>query len=82
MGIPSVPVVTSPFEELVKAVAFKGGMAGERFVFVPHPVGGQSASQLKRYVLGPDPVTGRPVGRRDSGRPHRATRRKRAIDRH
>jgi hypothetical protein len=61
MGIPAVPVVTAPFEDLVKAVAFKGGMARERFVFVPHPVGGQSSSTLKAYVLGPDPVTERPV---------------------
>ncbi len=33
----------------------------ERFVFVPHPVGGKSASALREYVLGTDPVTGKPV---------------------
>jgi len=61
MGIPAVPVVTAPFKDLMKAVAYKGGMARERFVFVPHPVGGQPVSILREYVLGPDPVTGRPV---------------------
>ena len=53
MGIPAVPVVTEPFEGLVKAVAFKGGMAHERFVFVPHPVGGQSSSTLRGICARP-----------------------------
>ena len=61
MGIPAVPVVTDAFEELVKAVAFKAGMTRQRFVFVPHPVGGQPASILKEYVLGRDPVSGKAV---------------------
>lgn len=61
LGIPTAPVVTHVFRDLVEAVAFKGGMAKLRFVFVPHPVGGQSPSTLRSYVLGSDPVTGRPV---------------------
>jgi hypothetical protein len=58
LGIPSVPVITQVFENLVKTVAFKAGMPEERFSFVPHPVGGKSAAALRAYVLGKDPVTG------------------------
>ena len=36
-------------------------MPKERFVFVPHPVGGKPASALREYVLGKDPIAGRPV---------------------
>ncbi len=61
LGIPSVPIVTHVFEDLVRAVAFKAGMPEERFVFVPHPVGGKSAEALREYVLGADPITGKPL---------------------
>jgi hypothetical protein len=60
LGIPSVAVITQVFEDLVRTVAFKGGMPKERFSFVPHPVGGKSAEELREYVLGNDPVTGMP----------------------
>ena len=36
-------------------------MPRERFVFVPHPVGGKPASALREYVLGKDPTTGKRV---------------------
>lgn len=50
MGIPTAPLVTTAFVDLVKAVAFKAGMPGLRFTFVPHPVGGKSASQLSEVA--------------------------------
>jgi len=37
MGIPTAPIVTAAFRDLVKAVAFKAGMPELRFTFVPHP---------------------------------------------
>ena len=61
MGIPTAPVITSVFEDLVKTVAYKPGMPKERFTFVPHPVGGKPPSALREYILGKDPVTGKPV---------------------
>jgi hypothetical protein len=61
LGIPSVPVVTHVFADLVRTVAFKAGMPKERFVFVPHPVGGKSAEALRGYVFGRDPVIGEPL---------------------
>ncbi len=60
-GIPTAPLVTTAFDDLVKAVAFKAGMPRLRFSFVPHPVGGKPAEALRSYVLGADPVTQRPV---------------------
>ncbi len=61
MGIPTAPIVTSAFTDLVKAVTFKAGMPGLRFTFVPHPVGGKPPAVLRDYVLGADPVTRKPV---------------------
>jgi hypothetical protein len=61
LGIPTAPVVSSRFEQLVKTAAYKGGMPNERFTFVPHPVGGKPSSELREYILGKDPITGKPV---------------------
>jgi hypothetical protein len=61
MGIPSVPVVTHVFHDLMTAVSFKAGMPSERFVFVPHPVGGKSIEDLREYVRGNDPITGKAI---------------------
>ena len=42
-------------------VAFAQGMPRQRFVFVPTPVMGKSPRELRAYVDGHDPITGRPV---------------------
>ena len=52
---------TQSFEKVVKAVAYAKGMPRQRFVFVPQPVMGKTPKQLRAYVDGLDPVTGRPV---------------------
>lgn len=36
-------------------------MPGERFTFVPHPVFGKTAQEMRRDIEGNDPVTGKPV---------------------
>ncbi len=36
-------------------------MPGERFTFVPHPVFGKTAQEMRRDIEGNDPVTGTPV---------------------
>ena len=61
IGIPTAPIVTSAFTDLVKAVTFKAGMPELRFTFVPHPVGGKSPAVLRDYVRGADPVSRKPV---------------------
>jgi len=49
------------FEDVVKSYAFKKGMPGFRFTFVPHPITGIPAELCKKYLLGNDPITGKPV---------------------
>ena len=61
MGIPTAPLVTSAFSDLVKAVTIKAGMPELRFTFLPHPVGGKPPAVLRDYVLGASPVSGEPV---------------------
>ena len=60
-GIPTVAVHTDKFDRVVRSVAATNGMPGLRQVFVPQPVMGKSASELRAYVDGKDPLTGRPV---------------------
>ncbi len=60
-GVPTAPLVTTAFNDLVKAVTYKAGMPHLRLTYVPHPVGGKPAPVLREYVLGKDPVTQRPV---------------------
>jgi hypothetical protein len=45
----------------VTTYAFKKGMPGERFTFVPHPITGTSAETCRKYLEGNDPITGKPI---------------------
>jgi len=60
-GVPTASIQTEAFEEVVKAVAYAKGMPHQRFVFVPMPVMGKSPPELRAYIEGDDPITGRPV---------------------
>lgn len=60
-GIPSVALHTDKFDKVVKSVTKMGGLPGAPSVFVPQPVMGKSAAELRAYVDGKDPITGRPV---------------------
>src|SRR6266702_1949298 len=60
-GVPTVAIHTKVFERVVRSVARVNGMPRARAVFVPQPVMGKSARELREYVDGNDPVTGRPV---------------------
>ncbi|MDR1728820.1 MAG: hypothetical protein LBT74_13005 [Acidobacteriota bacterium] len=46
---------------MVKTYAFKKGMPGFRFTFVPHPITGIPAELCNKYLQGSDPLTGKPV---------------------
>jgi hypothetical protein len=61
LGIPTAPVITQRFEELVKTIAYKKGMPNQRLVFVPHPVAGRPPELCRRYMEGNDPVTKKPI---------------------
>ena len=60
-GIPTVAVHTDKFDRVVRAVAAQNGMPGLRQAFVPQPVMGKTAAELRAYVDGRDPISGRPV---------------------
>src|SRR5207302_5871291 len=60
-AVPTVAIHTDIFERVVRSVARVNGMPRARAVFVPQPVMGKSAQELRAYVDGNDPVTGRPV---------------------
>jgi hypothetical protein len=59
--VPTVAIHTNVFERVVRSVARVNGMPRARAVFVPQPVMGKSPAELRAYVDGNDPVTGRPV---------------------
>jgi len=60
-GVPTVAVHTDKFDRVVRSVATTNGMPGLRQVFVPQPVMGKTAAELRAYVNGKDPLSGRPV---------------------
>ncbi len=60
-GVPAVAIHTDKFDRVVKSVRKMGGLPEAPTVFVPQPVMGKSAAELRAYVNGSDPITGRPV---------------------
>jgi hypothetical protein len=60
-GVPTVAIHTDKFVAVVRSVTRVGGLAEAPAVFVPQPVMGKSADELKAYVEGDDPATGVPV---------------------
>src|SRR5918996_568329 len=60
-GVPTVAVHTDKFDKVVRSVAEVNGMPDLAQVFVPQPIMGKTPAQLRAYVDGKDPITGRPV---------------------
>jgi hypothetical protein len=60
-GVPTVAMHTDKFDRVVRSVAEVNGMAALRQVFVPQPIMGKTPGELRAYVDGRDPITGRPV---------------------
>jgi len=58
--VPTVPVSTHVFARLAQATALAAGMPTARNAFVPQPVVGRTAAELKAYIEGVDPVAKRP----------------------
>jgi hypothetical protein len=62
-GVPTVALHTDKFDRVVRSVAAVNGLPGLRQVFVPQPIMGKTPAELRAYVDGADPHTGRPVMR-------------------
>jgi hypothetical protein len=60
-SVPTVALHTDKFDRVVQSVTKMAGMPEARRAFVPQPVMGKNAQELRAYVDGLDPVTGRPV---------------------
>ena len=56
-GVPTVAVHTHVFARLARSVARANGMPTTRQIFVPQPIVGRSAADLKAYIDGIDPVS-------------------------
>ena len=59
--VPTVTMHTDKFDRIVRSVARVGGLPELTCVFVPQPVMGKTAEELRAYVNGLDPHTGVPV---------------------
>ena len=60
-GVPTVALHTDKFDKVVRSVTKMAGLPAAPSVFVPQPFMGKSADELKAYVYGKDPITGKPV---------------------
>jgi len=60
-GVPSVALHTDKFDKVVTSVKRMAGLSDAPTVFVPMPVMGKTAAELRAYVNGSNPLTGRPV---------------------
>ena len=59
-GIPTIPISTHVFARLARATSLAAGMPTLRNAFVPQPVVGRTASELRAYIEGTDPISKRP----------------------
>jgi hypothetical protein len=60
-GIPTVGLHTDKFDRVVESVTKMAGLPQAPRAFVPQPVMGKTQGELKAYVNGKDPISGRPV---------------------
>jgi hypothetical protein len=60
-GVPTVALHTDKFDKVVASVTKMAGLPGAPSVYVPQPVMGKTAAELRAYVDGADPITGKPV---------------------
>jgi hypothetical protein len=60
-GVPTVALHTEKFVKVVQSVTKMAGLPDAPRAFVPQPVMGKTAAELREYVNGKDPVTGQPV---------------------
>jgi hypothetical protein len=60
-GVPTVALHTDKFDKVVRSVTTVAGLPEAPRAFVPQPVMGKTAAELKQYVYGKDPITGVPV---------------------
>ncbi len=60
-GVPTVCLHTSMFTTVTQSVVRMNGVPRMRQVYLPHPVMGKTPAEIRAYVFGVSPVSGRPV---------------------
>jgi hypothetical protein len=60
-GVPTVALHTQMFLAVTKSVVRVNGMPLMRQIYVPHPVMGKTPAEMRAYIDGVSPVSGRPV---------------------
>ncbi len=60
-GVPAVGVLIDTLVTVGKAKAYEDGMPYLRLAYTHTPVGGKTPEELKQYIEGNDPVTGKPL---------------------
>jgi hypothetical protein len=60
-GVPTVALHTDKFDRVVQSVTKMAGLPDAPRAFVPMPVMGKTNAELRAYVNGKDPITGKPV---------------------
>ena len=58
MGVPTVPLITARFKELVTTISYKKGIPNMRITYTPHPITDRPRDLCDKYVQGKDPNTG------------------------
>ena len=61
LGVPAAPIIGAAFPMIVKHVAYEKGMPEMRITYIPHFVARITESSCRKYLLGQDPVSGKPV---------------------
>src|SRR4030042_396716 len=61
LGLPTAPVVTEAFPDLIRNFAYKKGIPKLRFTFVPHPFANRPIEVHRKYLEGNDPINSKPV---------------------
>ncbi len=61
MGVPTVPIITQRFQELVTTISYKKGIPNMRITYTPHPITDRPADLCRKYVAENDPLTGKPM---------------------
>jgi hypothetical protein len=59
--VPTVALHTQMFHRLTQSVVKMNGAPRMRQVYLPHPVMGKTEAEIRAYIWGNSPVTGRPV---------------------
>jgi hypothetical protein len=61
LGVPAAPIIGASFPGIVKLVAYQTGMPEMRITFIPHFAARIPEFVCCQYLLGEDPISGKPV---------------------